>query len=139
MHPMCGRRCQGRRVSKGIYGSPVSEEEAPKIIIERFTEPCVLLLLKEGPLHGYALMEKLTERHLIHVPIDIGNLYRFMRQLEREGLVTSKWSVERPGPNKRVYRITPSGEKSLHHWAGELEKTRAIIDNFLRSSYLAQL
>lgn len=132
MHPMCGRRCRGRRVSKGVYGAQVSVEEfKPRIIIERFTEPCVLLLLKEGPLHGYALMEKLAERQLSQGPIDIGNLYRFMRQLEREGLVTSEWSADGPGPNKRVYHITPLGEESLRRWAGELEKTRATIDNFL--------
>ena len=61
----------------------------------------------------------------------MGNLYRVLRALEEDGLVTSEWQDALPGPAKRVYRLTPPGERLLADWAAALERARARIDTFL--------
>ena len=48
--------------------------------------------------------------------VEMGNLYRLLRGLEEEGLVTSEWDDTSPGPAKRRYAITPAGERLLDHW-----------------------
>ena len=65
--------------------------------VERFTEPAILLLLREGPKHGYQLLERLPELSAGDGHIDLGNLYRLLRALEAEGLVSSQWQA-RSGP-----------------------------------------
>ena len=60
--------------------------------VERFVEPSLLLLLRERPLHGYELLERLPELG-VEGRVDIGNLYRLLRALEEEGLVSLR--VER--------------------------------------------
>lgn len=98
--------------------------------VERFVEPAVLLLLAERPTHGYELLEQLPE--LIGVErVDIGNLYRFLRGLEREGLVTSKWDADLPGPAKRTYTLTPAGRAALDAWAGAIDALRGSLAEFL--------
>src|SRR5947209_19050732 len=72
--------------------------------VERFSEPAVLLLLKERPAHGYELLERIEE--LAGEPIDMGNLYRVLRALEEEGLVRSEWHADAPGPARRSYEPT---------------------------------
>src|ERR1700736_6188487 len=69
--------------------------------IERFVEPAILLLLREGPRHGYELIERLPEL-AGEERIDVGNLYRIMRALEEEAIVESEWRADLPGPAKRT-------------------------------------
>lgn len=96
-----------------------------------FLQPCLLLLLKEGPKHGYSLLEELSQRKLLGQGVDVGNLYRTLRRMEGEALVESAWSEQDTGPNKRVYQITPLGEEGLVHWATALEQRTSVIYNFL--------
>lgn len=95
-----------------------------------FLQPCLLLLLSQGASHGYELMERLA--HEPAMPqADPGLLYRTLRQMEAEGLVTSSWDTEGQGPARRRYTITPEGLALLHAWAARLAAMRADIDAFL--------
>jgi poly-beta-hydroxybutyrate-responsive repressor len=98
--------------------------------IERFAEPAVLLLLRDRPAHGYELLEQLAE-FLPGERIDMGNLYRVLRALEEDGLVSSEWSDDRPGPAKRVYRLTEAGDAVLADWAAALDAAQRRITSFL--------
>jgi PadR family transcriptional regulator, regulatory protein PadR len=97
--------------------------------VERFAEPAVLLLLRERPVHGYELLEQLPE--LTGEPVDMGNLYRFLRVLEAEGIVSSRWDDEAPGPSKRVYELTAEGRALLDHWASALKDSQTRLAAFV--------
>src|SRR5688572_21574431 len=53
----------------------------------RFVEPFLLLLLAEGPTHGYDLLERLTARGFVAGEVDPGYLYRTLRGMEAAGAV----------------------------------------------------
>ncbi len=110
-----------RRIGPGEY--------AVRARIERFAEPSVLLLLRERPVHGYELLEQLPE--LNGERVDMGNLYRFLRLLESEGIVRSEWDDDAPGPSKRVYELTDDGRVLLDRWAAALGEAQQRIDSFL--------
>jgi poly-beta-hydroxybutyrate-responsive repressor len=97
--------------------------------LERFTEPAVLLVLRDNPGHGYELLVEL-QTLMPNERIDMGNLYRILRSLEREGLVTSTWDEEAPGPAKRVYVITQSGRRVLAQWVEAFKKIEQQITAF---------
>jgi poly-beta-hydroxybutyrate-responsive repressor len=99
--------------------------------VERFVEPSLLLLLRERPLHGYELLERLPELG-VEGRVDIGNLYRLLRGLEQEGLVSSEWSDELPGPAKRTYELTADGRRLLDTWAEALGRAQGSIGTFLQ-------
>jgi len=94
-----------------------------------FLRPCLLLLLREQPAHGYDLLERLAafgfERS------DPGGLYRGLRQLEQEGLVRSVWQQSSSGPDRRTYELTRSGMEELHASVIGLIVTREILDAFV--------
>lgn len=99
--------------------------------VERFAEPSVLLLVRDGPgIHGAELLEELTALFPGAQP-DMGNLYRLLRSLEDEGFVRSEWDEETPGPARRRYWLTAEGELLLSEWAAALGRARARIDDFL--------
>ena len=98
--------------------------------VERFVEPSLLLLLRERPLHGYELIERLPEV-VGEGRVDVGNLYRLLRALEAEGLVSSEWSADLPGPAKRTYELTQDGRRLLDRWAEALQRAQGTIGTFL--------
>lgn len=110
-----------RRIARGQYDV--------RARVERFSEPAVLLFLHERPAHGYDLLEQLPE--LTGERVDMGNLYRFLRLLEAEGLVRSEWDDEAPGPSKRIYELTDEGRALLDQWASALRDGQERIDGFL--------
>jgi len=97
--------------------------------LERFSEPAVLLVLRDSPGHGYELLEQL-QTLMPAERIDMGNLYRILRSLEREGLVDSTWDDEAPGPAKRIYVITQSGRRVLAQWVEAFSKIERQIAAF---------
>ena len=99
--------------------------------VERFVEPAVLLLLAEGPSHGYDLADTL-EGLLEEGRVDFGNLYRLLRSLEAEGIVASSWSDEVPGPLKRTYELTDEGTVLLATWAESLRVGQERVAAFLQ-------
>lgn len=114
-------RCR-RRVGPGRW--------RVKARLERFSEPAVLLLLRDSPAHGYELLEALPEL-MPGERVDMGNLYRILRSLEREGLVASDWDDLSPGPAKRVYAITQSGRTVLDQWVAAFRKAEQQIEAFV--------
>ena len=97
--------------------------------VERFAEPAVLLLLRERPVHGYELLEQLPE--LTGERVDMGNLYRFLRLLETDGIVRSEWDDRAQGPSKRIYELTDEGRALLDQWASALRDSQTRLDGFL--------
>ena len=98
--------------------------------VERFTEPALLLLLRERPAHGYDLLERLPEL-TGEQRVEMGNLYRLLRALEEEGLVTSEWDEGSPGPAKRRYALTEHGLQLLDQWAEALHSSQERTARFL--------
>jgi DNA-binding PadR family transcriptional regulator len=97
--------------------------------VERFVEPALLLVLREGSTHGYDLadtIEELTPGERV----DLGNLYRLLRALEEEGVVTSEWRDDLPGRSKRSYQLTPRGEDLLEAWVEALADLTESLSAF---------
>ena len=101
--------------------------------VERFGEPALLLLLAARPTHGYELIERLPELSG-EDRVDVGNLYRMLRSLEDEGLVSSEWRGDLPGPTKRTYTLTEEGYALLESWLGAVTHLRDDLTEFLDRS-----
>src|SRR5450756_2826541 len=82
-------------------------------------EPWLLLLLAENPAHGYELLERL--KALPEAPTaDRGHLYRTLRRLETQGLVTSTWQMPQAGAARHTYTLSADGLQALDAWAGHI-------------------
>ena len=107
---------------------PTSTTSA-QVLPKNFLRPCLLLLLREHPAHGYDLLERL--RPLGFSRDDPGRLYRALRALESDELVRSVWEKSSSGPDRRMYEITRAGMETLHASAKDLKDTGDILDVFL--------
>jgi PadR family transcriptional regulator PadR len=82
-------------------------------------------------MHGYELIERLPEVAGDEMRVDVGNLYRILRALEEEGIVTSEWSADLPGPAKRTYELTEAGRGLLDRWVESLREAQGVIGGFI--------
>lgn len=76
-------------------------------------ELAVLGLLKEQPLHGYALRKLLTQRLGAFWRVSFGSLYPTLRKLERAGSIERVRDEDGARRRRQVYRITPKGEQQF--------------------------
>jgi len=96
---------------------------------KNFARPCLLLLLAESSAHGYQLIDRL--RPFGFEINDPASVYKSLRQMETEGLVTSAWELSSRGPARRVYELTSDGRDLLEAWSITLDQNRAILGRFL--------
>src|SRR3954451_24924718 len=85
--------------SRSARAMSTPEPQLPR----NFLRPCILLLLRESPAHGYDLLERAQAFGFTRN--DPGGLYRALRALEDEGLVKSFWEPSAQGPDRRIYEI----------------------------------
>ena len=90
----------------------------------------MLLLVAEGPVHGYSVIGQLNELGLNSDGVDVGMVYRNLREFEAEGLVETQWGLEQ-GPPRREYRLTARGHEVLEEWVEVMIERRRLIKAFL--------
>ena len=116
--------------------SAAVRREPEEIRYRSLLRPALLLLLREEESHGYELMGRLAELG-VEPPPSTGVLYRLLRTMADEGLVSSYWSTPERGPARRVYAITQHGEQQLKQampaLAGVVRTVRGMLNRY-RSS-----
>ena len=93
-----------------------------------FLQSCLLVLLHREPGYGYSLMDGLQEFGFQTDQMDISIIYRALRNLEADGMVSDSWDNSSLGPQRRVYTITPQGEDILAEWIQNLRQRRKEIE-----------
>ncbi len=92
--------------------------------------PMLLLLVRQWSSYGYELMEKMSTCGL--AALNPGTCYRTLRQMERDGMVSSNWDTSEGGPARRVYSITDAGEAYLNRWARSLDHYQRMMETFFQ-------
>jgi len=103
--------------------------------LDKLIQPAILVILADGPLHGYRIVEQLGEMRMLagHKP-DASGVYRFLKGMETKGMVVARWDTSGTGPAKRVFQITGSGESCLRQWIATLEDYRDGINSLLKAA-----
>jgi DNA-binding PadR family transcriptional regulator len=112
-----------------VGGSP-RQEERHSPLMAAMIEPTLLLLLQEQARHGYTLLADLEElgMTIIHPSV----IYRMLREMEALEWIDSDWDADQTqGPPRRIYRLTPYGERILENWGQEMKKSQDFISNLL--------
>ena len=100
---------------------------------QRYVQPSLLMALSKGKSYGYQLIQTIGDYGFLRGDAPPGMIYRHLRQMDEDGLVTSSWDSEGDGPAKRVYAITPEGLEELEAWILHMERQRERLDQFIRA------
>ncbi|HWG88941.1 MAG TPA: PadR family transcriptional regulator [Candidatus Acidoferrales bacterium] len=73
----------------------------------------ILKIVALGPVHGYAIAQRLQQvsRDVVQVPQ--GSLYPALHRLEYRGLLAADWKQTETGREAKFYRLTRKGRTTL--------------------------
>src|ERR671923_2287824 len=73
----------------------------------------ILKIVALGPIHGYAIAQRLQQvsRDVVQVPQ--GSLYPALHRLEHRGLLAADWKGTETGRDAKFYRLTRKGRAQL--------------------------
>jgi PadR family transcriptional regulator, regulatory protein PadR len=115
--------------TRDAAGIPVHRGWSPTASHHRWLEPFVLMALAGGSSHGYAIVGILTEVGINQGAVDVGQVYRTLRDLEQAGQVVSSWTTG-TGAARRDYTITDDGSRALDEWAAVMKERQRLIAEF---------
>lgn len=95
-----------------------------------YLRACLLLILADGSAHGYDMVSELAALGL--AAVDKGGVYRTLRTMDDDGLVTSGWEPSHTGPLRRSYDLTPEGRAWLTSWAEAMRTGQEFAAAYLR-------
>ena len=90
----------------------VADKRINPQVLKGHLDALLLATLRGGPVHGYAIAQKLRLLSKGSLELPEGTIYPALHRLERDGLMKSEWA-EVSGRRRRVYRLTAKGRKAL--------------------------
>lgn len=119
------------RIASGrdAHGAPLHRGWAQVGSHHRWMEPFVLAFLANGSAHGYAIVGELVGLGITNGAVDVGQVYRTLRDLEQGGQVRSTWATG-TGPARRDYELTETGWDALDEWAAVMKERARLVAEF---------
>jgi PadR family transcriptional regulator PadR len=73
----------------------------------------VLRVLDSGPLHGYAIAQRISQVSGDVLRVEEGSLYPALQKMLMKGWVRAEWGLSDTKRRVRSYRLTAAGRKQL--------------------------
>jgi DNA-binding PadR family transcriptional regulator len=93
-----------------------------------------LASLIDGPLHGYAIVQRAAELSDGAVRLSTGTLYGLLERATAEALVVAGEPYTQNGRQRRDYALTPAGRTALQAEALRLEHAGRLVARRLRAT-----
>jgi PadR family transcriptional regulator len=94
----------------------------------------ILQVVAAGPIHGYALAQRIRLISRDILQIQQGSLYPALHRLENRGLLTAEWKPSETGRDAKFYRLTPKGRAHLKAETSNWMRLSGAIALILRTA-----
>jgi PadR family transcriptional regulator, regulatory protein PadR len=94
----------------------------------------ILRTLAAGPLHGYAIAQRIKQCSKDVLDVEEGSLYPALNRMLLKGWVDAEWGTSGTNRKARFYSLTRDGQKQLAAEAGEFNKLVAAIQLVLKTA-----
>ena len=96
-----------------------------------------LLILKVvalGPIHGYAISQRIREMSREVLQVQQGSLYPALHRLEEKKWLKAEWGAAESGREAKFYALTTAGRKQLEAEEASYERLTKAIRLVLRAA-----
>jgi PadR family transcriptional regulator PadR len=108
----------------------MSAVERRSLVLRGVLDLCLLALLRERPVYGYELTERLAEQDLL---VSGGSAYPLLARLEKAGLVVAEKLPSPSGPPRKYYSLSGSGVALLASGTAEWIALATSVTSLLQS------
>jgi PadR family transcriptional regulator PadR len=92
----------------------------------------ILQVVALGPVHGYAIAQRLQQTSKDVLQVQQGTLYPALHRLEERGWLKAEWRDTDAGREAKFYDLTRAGKARLEHERSEWERMAHAIGLVLR-------
>jgi transcriptional regulator len=94
----------------------------------------VLKVVALGPVHGYAIAQRLQQMSNDVLQVQQGSLYPALHRLEKRGWLRAEWATSDTGREARFYTLTRRGRSELEKQSENWERLSVVITGILRTA-----
>src|SRR5262245_22291189 len=93
----------------------------------------ILKVVALGPIHGYAIAQRLQQMSRDVLQVQQGSLYPALHRLEKRRWVKAEWAASDTGRDARFYELTRLGRKQLEEQRASWDRMSAAIAGILNT------
>src|SRR5262245_56053574 len=109
----------------------MTRRETPDIL-QGTLDLLILRTLQTGPMHGWAISERIQQISQDVLQVNQGSLYPALHRLEHKDAIDAEWRVSELGRRAKYYRLTSSGRRLLAAEADQWERIAAAIGRVMK-------
>jgi PadR family transcriptional regulator, regulatory protein PadR len=94
----------------------------------------ILKIVALGPIHGYAIAQRLQQMSGEVLQVQQGSLYPALHRLEKRRWLRAEWAASDTGREARFYSLTRLGRKQLEEQRENWDRLSAAISGILRAA-----
>lgn len=94
----------------------------------------ILRVLRSGPLHGYAIAQRIHTLSADALRVEEGSLYPALQKILLKGWVSAAWGVSETNRKVRFYKLTRDGMKQLEAELSGYDRQTKAIQAVLRTA-----
>jgi transcriptional regulator len=94
----------------------------------------VLKTLAAGPLHGYAITQRIQAASEDLLRVEEGSLYPALHRMEQQGWIKAEWGLSDTNRRARFYSLTATGRKQLAEELQNWQRLTSAVGLVLRLS-----
>ena len=102
-------------------------------IVQGTLDMLILKTLSSGPLHGYAVANRIQQASDDFLKVEEGSLYPALHRMERRGWIDAEWGLSESNRKAKYYRLTAAGRAQLRvaarNWTRVVEAIAGVMGN----------
>ena len=95
----------------------------------------ILKIVALGPVHGYAIAQRLQQTSRDVVQVRQGTLYPALHRLENRAVLAAEWRESETGREAKFYRLTDKGRVQLKEETESWARLTEMVDLFIKQPF----
>ena len=93
----------------------------------------VLKIVALGPVHGYAIAQRIRQISKEVLQVQQGSLYPALHRLEKRGWLRAAWGEAETGREAKFYSLTKGGRKQLENEIANWDRLSDAVTMIMRT------
>ena len=94
----------------------------------------VLKIVALGPVHGYAIAQRIRQISNEVLQVQQGSLYPALHRLEKRGWLRAEWGEAETGREAKFYSLTRAGRRQLEQESANWDRLSGAVATIMRAS-----
>jgi transcriptional regulator len=112
----------------------MATETSKSELLQGTLDVLILKVVALGPVHGYAIAQRLQQMSRDVLQVQQGSLYPALHRLEKRRWLRAAWAVTETGREARFYTLTRLGRKQLGEQRANWQRLSVAVSEILSAA-----